>query len=173
MNRKTLLIGAILTAAVLITIILLTAALTPQQTNPAYATAVTFADAAAKGNDATAEATLGDALAAYVEANCPEGSISACVQSYTPEEWGGMLSVVFRRAAPDPTRIQNGVPTAYDVDLIATYAEGRGFSGVCIYVRMEQNGDTWQVMRYAGFVSCGDAESRNMASNPDAPNRAP
>lgn len=173
MNRRTLLIGALVTAAVLITIILLTAALTPQQTNPAYAAAVAFAEAAGEGDDATATALMGDDLRAYVEANCPDGSVSACVESYIPDEWGGFQSVVFRRAAPDASRMQNGAPTAYDVDLIATYAEDRGFSGVCIYVRMEQTDASWRVMRYAGFVSCGDAESRNMASNPDAPNIAP
>jgi hypothetical protein len=69
---------------------------------------------------------------------------------------------------------QNGVPRAYDVDLIATYAEGRGFSGVCIYQRMEQDAEgAWRVAGYAGFISCGDAESRNMATNSGTPNRAP
>src|SRR5690606_27860131 len=125
------------------------------------------------GDDATAHQAMGDDLRAYVEATCPEGSVSACVEAIIPDEWGGFQSVVFRRAAPDASRIQNGIPTAYDVDLIATYAEDKGFSGVCIYVRMEQAGEVWQVVRYAGFVSCGDANSRNMASNPDAPNRAP
>jgi hypothetical protein len=173
MNRRTLLIGALITAAALIIIILLTAALTPQQTNPAYAAAVAFADAAGDGDDATAHALLGDELRAYVEANCPDGRVSACVESYIPDEWGAFQSVVFRRAAPDATRIENGAPAAYDVDLIATYAEDRGFSGVCIYVRMEQTEAGWQVVRYAGFVSCGDAASRNMANNPDAPNVAP
>lgn len=173
MNRKTLLIGALVTAAILITIILLTAALTPQQTNPAYAAAVAFAEAAAKGDDATAEQYLSDELRAYVAANCPEGRVSACVESYIPDEWGGFQSVVFRRAAPDAASIENGTPTAYDVDLIATYAEDKGFSGVCIYVRMEQTEAGWQVVRYAGFVSCGDSASRNMATNADAPNHAP
>jgi len=163
MNRRTLLIGALVTAAVLITIILLTAALTPQQTNPAYAAAVAFAEAAGQGDDATAGSYLGDELRAYVAANCPDGRVSACVEGYIPDAWGGFQSVVFRRAAPDVTRIENGAPTAYDVDLIAT----------CIYVRMEQTDAGWQVSRYAGFVSCGDAASRNMATNADAPNHAP
>lgn len=173
MNRRTLLITAVVTAAALITIIVLTAALTPQQTNPAYAAALAFAEAAGEGDDATAHALLGDDLRAYVESDCPQASVSACVDSYIPDAWGDFLSVVFRRAAPDASRIVNGSPSAYDIDLIATYAEDRGFSGVCIYVRMEDTADGWRVMRYAGFVSCGDAESRNMASNPDAPNRAP
>jgi hypothetical protein len=29
------------------------------------------------------------------------------------------------------------------------------------------------VTRWAGFVSCGDPASRNMAANPEAPNSAP
>ena len=173
MNRRTLLIGALVTAAVLITIILLTAALTPQQTNPAYAAAVAFAEAAGQGDDTTAGRYLGDDLRAYVAANCPDGRVSACVEGYIPDTWGGFQSVVFRRAAPDVSRIEAGAPTAYDVDLIATYAEDKGFSGVCIYVRMEQTVAGWQVIRYAGFVSCGDAASRNMATNADAPNHAP
>lgn len=173
MNRRTLLIGALITAAALITIILLTAALTPQQTNPAYAAAVAFAEAVGENDDEVAHRLLGDALRAYVEANCPQASVSECVEAYIPDEWGEFLSVVFRRAAPDASRIVNGTPTAYDVDLIATYAEDKGFSGVCIYVRMEETDAGWRVARYAGFVSCGDADSRNMATNPDAPNRAP
>jgi len=173
MNRRTLLIGALITAVVLITIILLTAALTPQQTNPAYAAAVAFAEAAAEGDETAAERYLGDDLRAYVAANCPDERVSACIERYIPDEWGDFQSLVFRRAAPDAASIENGAPTAYDVDLIATYSEDKGFSGVCIYVRMEQTVAGWQVIRYAGFVSCGDAASRNMATNADAPNRAP
>lgn len=151
---------------VIIAVIAATAALTPQETNPAFAAATQFMDAAGKGDEATAFALLSDEMQAYVRDNCPQGEVSACVEAYTPEAWGDFLSVVFRRAAPDGA--------AWDVDLIATYAEGTGFSGVCIYQRMEQDaaGD-WRVAAYAGFVSCGAAESRNMADNPNAPNRAP
>ena len=157
--------------AVIAVLIGFTAYLTPQETNPAYDAAVTFADAAGKGDEATAYDLLSPQLKDYVRANCPEGRVSACVDGYTPPAWGAMQSVVFRRAAPD---MQEGRPTAYDVDLISTYAEGIGFSGVCIYTRMEQDDSgTWRVAAYAGWVSCGDAESRTMAVNPDAPNRVP
>jgi hypothetical protein len=92
---------------------------------------------------------------------------SACVRDYTPPDWGELVDVSFRRAAPDG-------PNAWDVDLIATYAAGTGASGVCIYNRVEQNeaGD-WRVVAWAGWLHCGDSASRNMATNPDAPNRAP
>lgn len=163
-------IGALAVAAIVIAV---TLALTPQQTNPAYAAALAFAQAAAQGDDATAMSFLSPALRAYA-AQCPEGRVSACIDSYIPPEWGAFETVVFRRAAPDPATMLNGRPTAYDVELIATYSEGLGFSGVCIYQRMEQDeAGAWRVARYAGFVSCGDPQSRGMESNPDAPNRTP
>lgn len=175
MRNRTIWIGLAIAAAVIVLIVALTAALTPQQTHPAYAAALAFADAAGKGDDDAAFALLAPPLQDYVTANCPDGSISACVDAYTPPEWGGFQSIVFRRAVPDSSTNENGTGvTAYDVDLIGTWAQDKGFSGVCVYTRVEQNDSgAWLVTRYAGWVSCGDAESRDMARNPDAPNRAP
>ena len=141
--------------------------LSPQSTNPAIEVATTFANAAASGDDATAFPLLDDTLQTYVRENCPEGSVSACIQSYIPQEWGGLIKAVFRRAAPDGAR-------AWNVDLIATYEKDKGFSGVCMYQRVEQLADgQWKVTGWAGFLWCGDPASRNMATNPDTPNRAP
>ncbi|MFN8378331.1 MAG: hypothetical protein U0452_06620 [Anaerolineae bacterium] len=159
----TLIVLAVLGGVALV--VLVTAALTPSQLNPAFAAAVEFVEAAERGDDESATALLSPELATWVTAQCPDGSISACVQAYTPEAWGDLISAVFRRAAPDGD--------AWDVDLIATYQHEQGFSGVCIYARMEPNGDSWQVAEYAGFAWCGDPATRNMATNPDAPNRAP
>lgn len=147
-------------------IVVVTAALTPEELNPAFASAVAFSKAAASGDDAAALPILSDELQAYVTNNCPDGSVSACVSDYIPAEWGNFLNVVYRRAAPDGA--------AWNVDLIATYEHGEGGSGVCIYNRVEQDGaGEWRVTKWAGFVSCGDPASRSMATNPDAPNRAP
>ena len=164
-NRRLIWIAGALIVT-LVVVVLVTAALVPSETNPAFAAAVAFSDAVGKGDDATALGYLTDDMRAYVEANCPDGSPSACVDAFTPPEWGDMLSVVYRRAAPDGD--------AWDVNLIATYEHDKGFSGVCIYQRMEQDsaGD-WRVAGWAGFVHCGDPASRDMAGNPDAPNRAP
>lgn len=147
----------------------------PQETNPAYATALRFAENAAKGDEAVAFALLGKEAQDAVLANCPDGSLAACVDAYTPPDWGAMQSVVFRRAAPDPASADGaGAFRAYDIDLIATYAENLGFSGVCIYTRVEQNeAGEWRVQSYAGFISCGEPASRQMATNPDTPNRLP
>jgi hypothetical protein len=153
-------------------IVVATQALTPQQTNPAYAAAVAFMDAAGRGDETAAAALLDADMQAYVRDNCPNRQVSACVEVYIPPEWGTFESVIFRRASPDLTTGAN--PRAYDVELIASYTEGKGVSGVCIYTRMEQgDDDAWRVAGYAGFVSCGDAVSRDMAGNVDAPNRAP
>jgi hypothetical protein len=101
-----------------------------------------------------------------VSTHCPDGSVSACISGYTPAEWGAFQSVVFRRAGPDGEH--------WNVQLIATYQYAEGFSGVCIFVRMEAlPHDAWQVAGWAGYVSCGDPTSRDMAINPDTPNRAP
>jgi hypothetical protein len=151
-----------LAALVLISLTLL---LVPQETNPAFAAALAFANAAGKGDDETAFALLSADLQTYVQASCPDSSVSGCIRSYTPPEWGDFLSVVFRRAAP--------AGDEWNVDLIATYAEDKGFSGVCIYTRLAQQDGAWRVTRWAGYVSCGDPASRGMASNPAAPNRAP
>lgn len=146
-------------------VVVITLALVPQETNPAFAAALQFAEAAGKGDDETAFARLSPALQDYVQANCPAG-VAACIQGYIPPEWGKFLSVVFRRAAPDGD--------AWNVELIATYEKDKGFSGVCIYQRMEQDSaGEWHITRWAGYISCGEPDSRNMAANPAAPNTAP
>jgi hypothetical protein len=146
--------------------LLLVQSLTPQETNPAFAVATTFMNAAEQGKDAVASALLSDALQDYVQTHCTEARVSACIQSYSPPEWGTLLNAVFRRAAPDGK--------AWDVDLIATYEQGAGVSGVCSYFRVEPDADgEWRIQRWAGFIWCGDPASRNMATNPDTPNRAP
>jgi hypothetical protein len=162
-----LVIGLVMLALLIVVIVALTAAFTPENTNPAFAAAVAFAEAAGSGDDAAALKWLAPDVQAYVQAHCPESSLSACIRAYIPPEWGDFRSVVFRRATPDG-------PTAWDVDLIATYAEGKGFSGVCIYNRVEQDAaGEWRVTAWAGWVHCGDSASRNMVANPDAPNRVP
>ncbi|NWF69899.1 MAG: hypothetical protein HXY40_12510 [Chloroflexi bacterium] len=150
---------------VIVLVALASVALAPQST-PAFDAALRFADAAGRGDDATATALLAPALLDYVRVTCPAGSVSACVRAYMPPEWGDYISVVYRRSAL--------VGSAWDVQLIATYAENEGFSGVCIYLRMEADAaQQWRVTAWAGWVSCGDPASREMAANPDAPNRAP
>lgn len=145
--------------------VVVTIVLVPTETD-AYAAALAFAEAAGKGDDEAAFARLSEDMQAYVNQNCPDASVSGCIQAYIPAEWGDFLSAVFRRAAPDGN--------AFDVQLIATYADNEGFSGVCIYHRMEQDSaGAWKVAGWAGYVSCGDSASRDMAANPDAPNRAP
>lgn len=165
-NRLPLLIvGAVIIIAV---VVVLTALLVPQQLSPAYAAAVDFVNAAGNGEDETALALLSDELQAHVADNCPDG-LSACIDAYTPPEWGGFLNAVFRRAQPDG-------PDAFDILLLATYEEGQGFSGVCIYNRAERAADeTWQIVRWSGWVSCDlpNAGLSALASDPDAPNRAP
>lgn len=158
-------IGAGIIAALLI-VVVVTLAFVPSQTNPAFAAAEQFARAAGQGDDAAALALLSDEMQAYVAANCPDGSVAACVDAFTPPEWGAMKSAVYRRATPDGA--------AWDVDIISHYEADRGASGVCIYQRMEQNAaGEWRVAGWAGFIHCGDPASRSMAGNPDAPNRAP
>jgi hypothetical protein len=150
---------------VIVAILLLTESFTPENTDPAFAVAVNFVNAAGKGDDAVALGLLSPGLQAYVAEQCPDGSISACVRAYTPAEWGGFLNAVFRRAAPDG-------PSARDVELIATYEEDKGFSGVCIYNRVEQDtAGAWKVTEWAGFVHCGEDAARDMATNPATPNR--
>ena len=166
MKRSTiiLLVGAV---SIGIVILALTLVFLPENTNPAFAIAVRFVQAASAGDDAPAMNLLSPDLQTYVSENCPDASVSACVHGYTPTDWGELVNVGFRRATPDG-------PAAWDVDLIATYAAGTGASGVCIYNRVEQTaaGD-WQVVAWAGWLHCGDSASRNMATNPDTPNRAP
>ncbi len=164
-NRRLWIAGSIIGAVILI--IVITLALTPSNTHPAFAAAVAFMDAAGQGDDATAETYLAPDLLTYVAANCPNASVSACIDSYTPDEWGDLIKAVFRRSIPDGT-------SAWDVDLIATYQFGTGFSGVCIYHRVEQDASgAWKIVQWAGFLHCGDPASRDMTTNPDTPNRAP
>jgi hypothetical protein len=147
-------------------LVLITLLLTPQAANPAFDAAVRFATAAGKGDDAAALPLLSDGLRDWVQENCEGGRPSACIQGYIPPEWGALVSVVFRRAAPDGPN--------WDVDVIATYEKDTGASGVCSYFRVEPADDRqWRITRWAGFVWCGDGRSRQMATNPDAPNRAP
>lgn len=167
MTSKRLLIFALAVIGSVALLVLITLALTPQGTNPAIDVATSFMNAAGQGDDAAAFALLDDTMQTYVRENCPEGSVSACVKGYIPSEWGGLIKAVFRRAAPDG-------PRAWNVDLIATYEKEKGFSGVCIYHRVEQLEDgQWKVTGWAGFIWCGDGASRNMATNSDTPNRAP
>lgn len=165
MSRKTLLIfGGI--AILAIAVIAMTALLTPTQTNPAAESALAFVQAVSRGDDAVAAPLLGDQAAAYIAENCPDGSVSACVAALIPVEWGNYISTVFRRATPDGDH--------WNIDLISTYEHDLGGSGVCIYVRAEQNeAGNFEVAQYAGFVNCGDPATRNMATNPDTPNRIP
>jgi hypothetical protein len=163
-SRRVIFIGAAILIVIALTVVA-TAAFVPQNTNPAFAIAVDFVQAAGDGNDAMAMPLLDVVLQDYVQNNCPDSSVSACVKSYTPPEWGDFRSAVFRRAAPDGD--------AWNVDLIATYEAGKGASGVCIYSRVEQTSDGWRVTEWAGFTHCGDTASRNMAANPNTPNRAP
>jgi hypothetical protein len=157
-------LGVVIT---LVLVVIITAALIPQAAHPAYDAAVTFANAAGKGDDTAAAALLNANLTEYAAAQCPQGSVSACIASYTPPEWGKFLNAVFRRAQPDGR-------DAWDVQLIATYEKAEGFSGVCIYTRVEQVGEIWQIAGWSGWIHCGDASSglANLMRD-DAPNRAP
>lgn len=150
----------------ILVVVIVTATLIPQQTNPAFDAAVSFVNAAGSGDDAAAMALLSPELQAWVADNCPNGSVSACVEAYAPDSWGDFASGVFRRAAPDAG--------AWDVDVISYYALDQGSSGVCTYARVEQDSaGAWKVVRWAGWAWCGDPATRSMATNPDAPNQAP
>jgi hypothetical protein len=152
--------------AVIILVIVVTAVLTPTQTNPAAGAALEFVLAVSQDVDTAAQPLMSDELTAYVSENCPDQSVSACIAAYIPVEWGEFVSAVFRRAAPEGDH--------WNVDLISTYQFGLGGSGVCIYARVEQDAaETWKVAEWAGFVNCADPATRNMATNPDAPNRVP
>ena len=164
-RRQILFVVAVILAVIVV--VVATLALIPQKT-PAFDAGVDFMTAVQSGDDNAAFALLNDQMQAYVTANCPDRSVSACIQDYTPSDWGRLLSVVFRRSRPDGA--------AWDIQLIATYEKGEGSSGVCIYERMEQNPDgAWQVAGWSGFISCDapDARLAALADHPDAPNRAP
>lgn len=166
MNRKTLVwIGIGFLFVVLVT----TALLVPQGTNPAYAVAETFIKSAGKGDDATALTALSPELQAWVAQNCPEGSVSRCIDDYTPADWGAFLNAVFRRAQPDGR-------DAWNILFLATYAENQGFSGVCIYARTERIEDEkWHVTAWSGWMSCDlpNAGLSSLISDSSVPNRAP
>jgi hypothetical protein len=159
------LVFVVVILVVIVAIVVATLFFTPAETNPAFAAAIAFVDAAARGDDATAESYLSEELRAWVAANCPDGSVSACIASYIPPEWGAYQSMVFRRSAPDGD--------GYNVDLIGTWELDRGFSGVCVYTNMQQEDDAWKVQRWAGFVWCGDPNWAEFGSNPNTPNRVP
>lgn len=168
MKSRSIVILLVVTAVVIVGIILLTTVLVPENTSPAYSVATEFMNAAGKGDDATAFPLLSDEMQAYVTENCPEGSVSACIDAYIPAEWGNLLSAVYRRSVPEGN-------TAWDVQLVATYEEGEGFAGVCIYHRMEEvTPDDWRVAGWAGFVSCDDPNSGlNALRRDDAVNHVP
>lgn len=157
-------------AVTLVVLIVLTMFLTPAALNPAYAAALDFADAVFDTrDDAAAMALLSPEMVAWVGENCPEG-VTACIDDYIPDEWGGYVDTVYRRSVPDGTK-------AWDIQLIATFDERLtpGFSGVCIYVRAEDLGDSnWLLTRWSGWVSCAQEEGLdNLRLNPNVPNRAP
>lgn len=147
-------------------ILALTLQLTPQAT-PAFDVAVRFTIAASKGHDDDAHALLSDTLRAYVTQHCPSGRVSACVQSYVPEDWGAFLNAVFRRARPDGP--------AWHVLVIATYAEAQGFSGVCVYTHISKNAaGGWLVDAWSGWISCDEpAAGLDALAQESAANRAP
>ena len=135
--------------------------------HPAHAAAVNFVNAAATGDDDTAFPYMSQTLGESVAENCPDGIPSTCIESYAEDSWGDFMSAVFRRAVPDGN-------TAWDVQLIATYQEGQGFSGICIYNHVELIEETWQVTRWSGFISC-DLPTSGLQGLADesAPNHMP
>ncbi|NJL57399.1 hypothetical protein HC928_21370 [bacterium] len=143
--------------------------LRPASLHPAYAAAEAFMNAAGTGDDATALPLLSDDLQAYVREMCPGGRVSACIDAYIPPEWGGLIKAIYRRAIP------SAGSRAFDILLVATYEEGIGFSGVCIYHRAEEvlPGD-WRITAWAGFLHCEEpAADLSRLRRTDAVNRAP
>ncbi len=166
MKSRIILAIGLTTFTVILVLLVVAIALTPQETNPAFAAAVMFVESAGKRADSAALALLDEPMQAYVEANCAEAKPSSCITSYTPPEWGKLLSAVYRRSAPDGD--------AWNVEVIANYESGTGASGVCSLIHVTPDGSGgWQVSGWAGFVHCGEPESRNMDTNVDTPNRAP
>ncbi|MDX2077909.1 MAG: hypothetical protein SFZ02_15885 [bacterium] len=169
MTRKTIFIIGIITVIIAGGIIALTAALPPQN-QPAFDVAVRFMNLAGTGQDEGAMALLSDELQAYVTQNCPDSSVSACIDAYTPSEWGNLLrdgAAVYRRSIRDGD--------AWDIQLIATYEKDKGFAGVCIYHRVEEIApDDWRVTAWSGFIACDDPNSGlpNLRAS-DAVNRVP
>jgi hypothetical protein len=164
-NKRTLsiVIGVVVALAVTVAV---TLALVPTETNPAFATAIAFVNAAGLGDEAAAAPHMGAPLAAYAAAECPGGAISACIAALVPADWGAFRQFVFRRAEP----FREG----WAVDLIGYYETGVGNSGVCTSTYVVQGGDgVWRVEAMAGWIHCADPESRDMHENPAAPNRMP
>ncbi len=152
--------------AIIGVLVLVAVAATSPQTNPAFDVAASFANNAGHGDDESAILLLDTDLLKAVETLCKDGKPSACVQGYIPPEWGTLENAVFRRATPDGT--------AWDIEVIATYEKDKGASGVCSYFHVKPVADgQWRIDRWAGFLWCGDPRSRNMATNPDTPNRMP
>ena len=93
----------------------------------------------------------------------------------TPTELvSAVEALIFVADEPIPTRLladvleePKGAITAA-VEQLTADLEERG-SG--LQVREVAGG--WQITRWAGWLHCSDAAARNMASNPDTPNRAP
>lgn len=165
-RRVILALGGLIVSSLAV-VVVLTAALVPQFTNPAYDSALAFVLAAGRGDEAAALAELSAGLRAYATATCRDGQVTRCIQDYTPPAWGRFLNAVFRRGQPDGA-------DAWDVQLIATYAEDKGFSGVCIYTRVERSGSDWQVTRWSGWIHCGEPNSGLSAlMAASAPNAAP
>lgn len=167
MQSKPVLLIGLVTALALLVLVVLTAVLVPEKTHPAYAAATQFMNAAGTGDEDTAFALLDEPLQAYVRAHCPDGRVSACIDAYTPPEWGRLLKAVYRRSIPDGA--------AWDVLLVATYAEDKGFAGVCIYHRLEEIAPGgWRVTAWSGFVPCDDSDAGLQSlRRADAPHRAP
>ena len=163
-----LITGVIAIVVIVAVIVWLTSSLGPE-INPAYAVAITFTNAAGKGDDAAAEAVMSAQLREWVADNCPDGSLGACIDAYSPPEWGAFTNAVFRRA-------QGNLVEGYDVQMVATYEDDQGFSGVCIYNRVDPTADGgWEVTRWTGWVSCDLPNSglSSLANDADAPNAAP
>ncbi len=163
--KRSLWIGLVIIAVIAV-LVLVVVALTPPQTNSAFSVAADFANAAGHGDDAAALPLLGTDLAQAVAEKCKDGKPSSCVMGYAPPEWGALENAVFRRAIPDGA--------AWDIEVISTYEKDKGASGVCSYFHVSQYpDDQWKIDRWAGFLWCGDPRSRDMATNPDTPNRMP
>lgn len=167
MGNNKLIVGVGGLMCAITVLIVATLMLVPETTNPAFAAVVSFTNAAATGDDDAAMPYMSDALQNHIADTCPDGVPSTCITAYADESWGDFMSAVYRRSIPDGS-------DAWDVQLIATYEDGQGFSGICIYNRVEKAGDDWKVVRWSGFVSCDLATAglQELARD-DAPNRMP
>lgn len=161
------LVWVALATIVVVAAIIIASLMITENLHPAYETAVDFVNAAGQGDEATAFALLSNAMQNHVSEHCPDGRVSACVAGYTPEDWGDFTSAVYRRSISDGS--------SWDVLILASYQEGEGFAGVCIYNRVEEVlPDVWRVAAWSGFVSCDDSNAGlSGLRQEDAPNRAP